>query len=146
MTAHYADQRYYNSNAGRFYTPDPAGMDAVDLSDPTSWNMYIYAGDDPVNFNDPEGLIKCADAPEIETGKSFGDLINANNDAGLLSRVVWAESDNGAYNGFQTQDYFDEKAAVAVSIVDRVDILNYKILISNGRGGYINPAPSAGDL
>lgn len=58
---------------------------------------------------------------------------------GLLARVVWAESDNGAYNGFQTQAYFDEKAAVAVSIVNRVDILNYKILISNGSGGYINP-------
>jgi len=25
----YADQRYYNANAGRFYTPDPAGLAAV---------------------------------------------------------------------------------------------------------------------
>jgi len=66
--------------------------------------------------------------------------ISAQNDYALLGRVVWAESDNGQYNGFQTQAYFDEKAAVAVSIVNRVDILNYKILISNGSGGYISPA------
>jgi RHS repeat-associated protein len=49
-------QRYYNSNAGRFYTPDPSGMAAVDLANPTSWNMYAYVNDDPVSFNDPSGL------------------------------------------------------------------------------------------
>lgn len=53
-------QRYYNSNAGRFYTPDPAGNKAVDPKNPTSWNMYAYAGDDPVNFNDPRGLYELA--------------------------------------------------------------------------------------
>jgi RHS repeat-associated protein len=50
------DQRYYNSNAGRFYTPDPSGRKAVNLKNPTSWNMYAYTNDDPVNFNDPSGL------------------------------------------------------------------------------------------
>jgi RHS repeat-associated protein len=50
-------QRYYNSNAGRFYTPDPSGMAAVDVANPTSWNMYGYVNDDPVNFSDPRGLI-----------------------------------------------------------------------------------------
>jgi RHS repeat-associated protein len=50
------DQRYYNSNAGRFYTPDPSGRKAVNLKNPTSWNMYAYTNDDPVNFNDPRGL------------------------------------------------------------------------------------------
>lgn len=28
-------QRYYTATAGRFYTPDPAGMNAVDLQNPT---------------------------------------------------------------------------------------------------------------
>jgi RHS repeat-associated protein len=135
----YAVNRYYDSGTGRFLTADPSGMDTVNLSDPGSWNMYAYVGNDPINFNDPEGLIKCAEAPRLETGQTFGQLMNADDDVGLLARVVWAESDNGAYNGFQTQAYFDEKAAVAVSIVNRVDILNYKILVSDGRGGYINP-------
>ncbi len=52
----YADQRYYNSNAGRFYTPDPKGMRAVNFRNPTSWNMYAYVSDDPTNNNDPTGL------------------------------------------------------------------------------------------
>jgi RHS repeat-associated protein len=56
----YADQRYYTSNAGRFNTADPAGNKAVDPKNPTSWNMYTYAGDDPVNFNDPRGLYELA--------------------------------------------------------------------------------------
>jgi RHS repeat-associated protein len=55
----YADQRYYNQNAGRFYTPDPKGMNAMNLKNPTSWNMYAYAVDDPVNHFDPSGLDYC---------------------------------------------------------------------------------------
>jgi RHS repeat-associated protein len=49
----YADQRYYTQTAGRFYTPDPST--GVDLANPNSWNKYVYAGDDPVNFFDPAG-------------------------------------------------------------------------------------------
>ncbi len=52
----YADQRYYNSNAGRFYTPDPLGLKSADLKNPITWNRYLYAAGDPVNANDPSGL------------------------------------------------------------------------------------------
>ncbi|HVP45637.1 MAG TPA: RHS repeat-associated core domain-containing protein [Bryobacteraceae bacterium] len=76
----YAKNRYYSPILGRFNTPDPSGSDAADLSDPGSWNMYAYAGGDPINFNDPDGLIKCSDAPRLETGQTFGDLINAKDD------------------------------------------------------------------
>jgi RHS repeat-associated protein len=65
----YADQRYYNANAGRFYTPDPAGKRRVDPKNPTSWNMYAYAGDDPVNRFDPSGLDYC----DPEFGCDFND-------------------------------------------------------------------------
>ena len=51
----YAVQRSYTASAGRFYTPDPAGMKGQTQENPTSWNMYVYANDDPVNFNDPKG-------------------------------------------------------------------------------------------
>ena len=47
-----ADQGYYTQTAGRFYTPDPIGMAAVDLTNPTGWNTYVYVNDDPVNFYD----------------------------------------------------------------------------------------------
>jgi len=49
----YADQRYYSSALGRFMTPDYSGK--VRMGQPISWNRYTYAGDDPVNFNDPRG-------------------------------------------------------------------------------------------
>jgi len=52
----YADQRYYNSIGGRFLTPDRLFMSAADPKDPGSWNRYAYAGNDPVNHNDPTGL------------------------------------------------------------------------------------------
>jgi hypothetical protein len=54
------DQRYYDYGAGRFHTPDPAGKQAVDPKNPTSWNLYAYVNDDPVNFNDPRGLYELA--------------------------------------------------------------------------------------
>ncbi|MGA2273939.1 MAG: RHS repeat-associated core domain-containing protein [Bryobacteraceae bacterium] len=51
----YASARYYNNNFGRFWSPDPSGR--ADPGNPQSWNQYAYAGNDPVNFNDPTGLI-----------------------------------------------------------------------------------------
>ncbi len=51
----YALNRYYSNVAGRFLTPDPYGGSAWRIN-PQSWNRYTYAGDDPVNANDPEGL------------------------------------------------------------------------------------------
>jgi RHS repeat-associated protein len=53
----YANQRYYRSIHGGFLTPDPYRASGGP-ADPGSWNRYAYVGGDPVNFNDPAGLIK----------------------------------------------------------------------------------------
>lgn len=45
---------------GRFLSPDPAGLDAVDASNPSSWNRYTYVHGDPVNYNDKNGTGECA--------------------------------------------------------------------------------------
>jgi RHS repeat-associated protein len=55
-TLDYADQRYYASQTGRFLTPDPY-MASGGPGDRQSWNRYAYAQNDPVNFNDPLGLM-----------------------------------------------------------------------------------------
>jgi RHS repeat-associated protein len=55
----YADQRYYDYGVGRFHTPDPGGRKVTDLRNPTTWNKYIYATDDPVNRADPTGTDDC---------------------------------------------------------------------------------------
>jgi RHS repeat-associated protein len=49
----YADQRYYDANSGSFWSTDPGGAATANPKNPTSWNRYVYANGDPVNFRDP---------------------------------------------------------------------------------------------
>jgi RHS repeat-associated protein len=50
--------REYENTHGSWLTPDPAGMAAVDLSNPQSWNRYAYVLDNPVSYVDPTGLFR----------------------------------------------------------------------------------------
>jgi RHS repeat-associated protein len=52
----YAVNRFYNAGQGRFTQVDPIGMEAVELEDPQSLNLYTYCGNDPINHIDPDGL------------------------------------------------------------------------------------------
>lgn len=47
--------RYYNSTQGRWMSPDPAGLAAVDLSNPQSLNRYAYVMNRPTVLVDPLG-------------------------------------------------------------------------------------------
>jgi RHS repeat-associated protein len=51
----YADQRYYGSGMGSFFTPDSGGIKTADPTDPGSWNRYAYVEGDPINYLDPMG-------------------------------------------------------------------------------------------
>jgi len=51
-----APARVYSATQGRWYTPDPAGLAAVDITNPQSWNRYAYVENNPVSFTDPTGL------------------------------------------------------------------------------------------
>jgi RHS repeat-associated protein len=55
----YADQRYYVPGTGRFRSADPLDASA-DPGSPSSWNRYAYVGGDPINANDPSGMIMSA--------------------------------------------------------------------------------------
>jgi len=48
--------REYHSTEGRWISPDPAGINAVDPTNPQSWNRYAYVGSNPLSFVDPSGL------------------------------------------------------------------------------------------
>ena len=52
----HAQFRQYSSTLGRWMHPDPAGLAAVDPSNPQSWNRYAYVDDDPLNLTDSSGL------------------------------------------------------------------------------------------
>jgi RHS repeat-associated protein len=42
---------------GRWIQPDPAGLSAVDPSNPQTWNRYASVGNNPLSFVDPSGLL-----------------------------------------------------------------------------------------
>lgn len=59
--------RQYSSAQGRWITPDPAGMAAVEAAAPQTWNRYAYVVNSPTNLVDPLGLkwtIYCYGYPE----------------------------------------------------------------------------------
>jgi len=47
--------RVYDSNGARFTRPDPLGIKAADPGNPATWNRFVYANGDPINFYDPPG-------------------------------------------------------------------------------------------
>ncbi len=48
--------RRYNPTQGRWISPDPAGLGAVDPSNPQTCNRYAYVMNNPLNLVDPLGL------------------------------------------------------------------------------------------
>jgi RHS repeat-associated protein len=48
--------REYDPTQGRWMSPDPAGLAAVDLTNPQSLNRYAYVGNNPTTLTDPSGL------------------------------------------------------------------------------------------
>jgi RHS repeat-associated protein len=58
----YADQRYYGSGTGRYWSVDRG---PVRLKDSASWNRYAYVEEDPVNHNDPTGKLLPAPSPVV---------------------------------------------------------------------------------
>ena len=49
--------RQQNPVQGRWLVPDPAGLAAVDLTNPQTWNRYAYVANNPLNAVDPQGLM-----------------------------------------------------------------------------------------
>jgi RHS repeat-associated protein len=60
--------REYNFRVYRWMTPDPDNAGG-DVSDSQSWNMYSYAGDNPITNSDPSGLYCVQDS----SGNWFDD-------------------------------------------------------------------------
>jgi len=69
----HAYYRQYSNLMGRWMTPDPAGMAAVDPGNPQSWNRYAYVNNNPTNATDPLGLCGDFDSPCIDPCSGFDD-------------------------------------------------------------------------
>jgi RHS repeat-associated protein len=74
------------STQGRWPSPDPAGLAAVDSTNPQSWNRYAYVLNNPLALVDPLGMNDCAPGEHTCANNNGGipdeggiDLFGANN-------------------------------------------------------------------
>lgn len=54
--------REYNPSSSRWTQPDPGGFAAVNITNPQTWNRYVYASNGPLSSVDPLGLHEINDA------------------------------------------------------------------------------------
>jgi hypothetical protein len=108
-------------------------MDAADLSDSASWNMYGYVDGDPINFTDPEGLVTCGDLP-VDGGGTLSTYVNARSDAGRLTRFVWAEGGTLSQNGGSQPTMLLAQAYIAQAIENRLAVANGQVAIAGADG------------
>jgi RHS repeat-associated protein len=66
--------RQLSTMEGRWTTPDPAGMAAVDPTNPQTWNRYAYVMNSPLSSTDGLGLVAGGDCggPCVPFVQSFG--------------------------------------------------------------------------
>jgi RHS repeat-associated protein len=101
--------REYSGTQGRWESPDPAGMAAVDPSNPQTWNRYAYVGNNPLSYADPSGLdpdpcnARCRAAQSSEYGsdewlRGHLSTMSAGPDGWYGQQNIWLEHvANGAY-------------------------------------------------
>ena len=83
--------RYYSSNLGRFYTPDPGEIRTSDPKRPGSWNRYAYVNNDPVNRHDPTGLCDEDDFDENWEGRCMDNDGSGGGGADLFDPYAGAD-------------------------------------------------------
>src|SRR5208337_4791379 len=66
--------REYHPTQGRWLTPDPAGLAAVDPSNPQSWNRYAYVTNNPLALIDPLGLQPPGCPQGMPTNECYGGI------------------------------------------------------------------------
>jgi RHS repeat-associated protein len=93
--------REHNPVQGRWISPDPAGLNAVDITNPQSWNRYGYVSNSPLSNIDPSGLacypimftFAHGCAPDETEGVTFGQSWNP------FATVVIAPASGALYDG-----------------------------------------------
>ncbi|MGH9511887.1 MAG: RHS repeat-associated core domain-containing protein, partial [Terriglobales bacterium] len=78
--------REQDPRAGRWISPDPAGLGAVDPTNPQTWNRYAYVMNNPLLYIDPDGTTGCED-----DGSDCGeDGSNGDGSGFTFQTDVWA--------------------------------------------------------
>lgn len=117
--------REYSPNQGRWISPDPAGTNVVNFSDPQSFNRYAYVENSPLNAIDPLGLacyfVGSADCTSAENiplvdGDGPGSLFAQASD-GLFAWMSGGIAANPAGTPRFTVDGVDTPPSLARAIV-----------------------------
>ncbi|HET9305420.1 MAG TPA: RHS repeat-associated core domain-containing protein [Candidatus Sulfotelmatobacter sp.] len=94
--------RELSSSEGRWLSPDPAGLSAVDPSNPQTWNRYAYVVNNPLSFVDPTGL-DCAYLNDSGTGVDENGIDHNSNQGECWSNGgYWADGYIGGNSWVQT--------------------------------------------
>lgn len=94
--------RQYSSSQGRWLVPDPAGLGAVDITNPQTWNRYAYVGNSPLSNIDLLGLKwPCENRPNTPPCNADLDDMSgaagvAGNGSGVWANFLWYLSTNGS--------------------------------------------------
>ena len=79
----YANQRFYNSQYGRFMSADlNFASNAIALTG--NWNKFSYVGNNPVNKTDPSGMCSPEDKPPCFSTTGYGESPDEVSDFALL--------------------------------------------------------------
>ena len=124
--------RELNAGQGRWLSPDPAGLAAVDPTNPQSWNRYGYVGNNPLALIDPSGT--CSQitylTTTITTGKSTYSYNTAQN-------VQWLY-DGPCINPCPGQGYFFINNTLVCGPPANLGIIQSQLerqVFPNGSGG-----------
>ena len=131
-TTHYFPERQYRSTQGRWLSPDPVGLAAVDPTNPQTWNRYAYVANNPLVATDPSG------ACDPETDASC--TVQCNLSSGLPCRACNPSMDGGDCGNSQlaqeAQGYFDsllvQDQANALAAYQNCIAFNYNCAV-NGK-------------
>jgi RHS repeat-associated protein len=114
--------REYDATAGRWPTPDPAGLAAADPADPQSWNRYAYVGNRPLNDVDLYGLMNCA-AANYNAGTS--ECGGGGGGGALALMGLWADSFELMMVGSSYPYYAGDASVITYPSLGQVGLLEW---------------------
>jgi RHS repeat-associated protein len=117
----YFGARFYAPNLGRFESPDPIIVSTRRMLDPRQWNMYAYAGNNPLAYLDPGAFEAIVlgyfwRTDWLPTGEGFAafDLLSAFGGAdGAISMGEPGDSHGYFIVADITKDLFNSKQSTA---------------------------------
>jgi RHS repeat-associated protein len=116
--------RFDASSMGRFMSPDPQNAGASP-EEPQSWNGYAYAGNNSLNFTDPDGLNylvcgangeNCADLNQEQYDEYLSSIKGTNTTVDSTG-LIQNQNANGSFTTIGQATYYDEKNADAAAYI-----------------------------